>query len=95
MRFDPTLAEALDRSRAKILYQLSKIERKAAREALRRDQRAARETSHVFNLLYPHKHLQERFYTILPFLARHGLDLIGRVYENVRLDSADHRVLAV
>jgi bacillithiol biosynthesis cysteine-adding enzyme BshC len=94
-RFDPTLAEALDRGRAKILYQLSKIERKAAREALRRDQRAARETSHVFNLLYPRKHLQERFYTILPFLARHGFDLIGRVYENVRLDSAGHRVLAI
>ena len=95
LRFDPTLAAALDRSRAKILYQLSKIERKAARETLRRDQRAALETSHVFNLLYPHKHLQERFYTILPFLARHGLDLIGRVYEEIRLDSADHRVLAI
>jgi len=95
LRFDPTLSEALDRSRAKILYQLSKIEKKAAREALRRDERAGRETSHIYNLLYPRKQLQERFYTILPFLARHGPDLIGRVYENVRLDSADHQVLAV
>ena len=93
-RFDPTLAEALDRSRAKILYQLSKIERKAAREALRRDERAALETSHLFNLLYPRKSLQERFYSILPLLARHGLDLIGRLYENIRLDSADHVVLS-
>ncbi len=95
MRFDPTLAQALDRGRARILYQLSKIEKKAEREALRRDERASRETSHLFNLLYPRKHLQERLYTILPFLARHGLDLIGRVYENIRLDSADHIVLAI
>lgn len=95
LRFDPTLAEALDRSRAKILYQLSKIRRKMEREALRRDARAAAEAAHLYNLLYPRKQLQERVYCILPFLARHGLDLIGRVYENIRLDSAGHQVLAL
>jgi bacillithiol biosynthesis cysteine-adding enzyme BshC len=93
VRFDPTLAEAADRSRAKILYQLSKIGRKAGREVLRRDERAGRETSHLFHLLYPRRRLQERFYSILPLVARHGLDLVGRLYENVRLDSADHVIL--
>lgn len=37
MGFDPTLAEAMDRSRRKILYQIRKLARKAGREALRRD----------------------------------------------------------
>lgn len=94
-RFDPTLAEALDRSRAKILHQISKIEKKAHREALRRDERAGRETAHLVNLIYPRKHLQERLYGILPFVARHGFDLAGRLYEEIRLDSADHRMIAV
>jgi bacillithiol biosynthesis cysteine-adding enzyme BshC len=94
-RFDPSLAQALDRSRAKILHQLSKIEKKANREALRRDERAGRETAHLVNLIYPRKHLQERLYSILPFVARHGFDLTGRLYEEIRLDSADHRVIAV
>jgi hypothetical protein len=44
-------------------------------------------------LVYPHRRLQERFYSILPFLARHGLDLIGRLYENVQVDRPDHRIL--
>lgn len=91
--FDRTLAAALDRSAAKILYQLSKIERKAAREALRRDERAAREAKMLYNLVFPHKHLQERFYSIVAFLARHGLDFIQRLYENVDLDSPDHLVV--
>ncbi len=89
-RFDPTLVAALDKSRAKILYQLSKAERKTARETLRRDQRAADDASYLSRLAYPSKHLQERFYSILPFLARHGLDLVGRLYQNVHLDCPDH-----
>ncbi|MCE5306185.1 MAG: bacillithiol biosynthesis cysteine-adding enzyme BshC [Acidobacteriales bacterium] len=91
--FDATLGAALEKSRAKILYQLAKIRRKTARESARRDQRAAGETVHLANLVYPHRHLQERFYSILPFLARHGLDLIGRLYENVQVDRPDHRIL--
>jgi bacillithiol biosynthesis cysteine-adding enzyme BshC len=93
--FDPTLAAALDKSRKKILYQFSKMERKVARESLRRNERATEEAGYLYRLLYPHKHLQERFYSILPFVARHGFDLIGRIYENVQLDCPDHQLLVV
>jgi len=95
MAFDVTLAAALEKSRAKIRYQLEKIERKTAREALRRSERAAAEADYLSNLIYPHNHLQERFYTILPFLARHGLGLIDRLYEAVNLDCPDHIALKV
>jgi hypothetical protein len=37
--------------------------------------------------------LQERFYSILPFLAQHGPDLVGRVYDNIHVDCFDHHVL--
>ena len=91
--FDPTLEAAFHKSRGKILYQLSKIARKAARETFRRDERAQQDAAGLVRLIYPHRHPQERFYSILPFLARHGLDLIGRLYEEIRLDSPDHRVV--
>jgi len=39
--------------------------------------------------------LQERIYTILPFLATHGLDLAGRIYQAIQLDSTDHRLMMV
>ncbi|MCC6540062.1 MAG: bacillithiol biosynthesis cysteine-adding enzyme BshC [Bryobacterales bacterium] len=93
--FDPTLGESAGRSRGKILYQLQKIEAKTAREAFRRDERARGEASYLHSLLYYDKHLQERFYTILPFLARHGLGLIDGVYENVTLECPDHVILTV
>ncbi|MEZ5402578.1 MAG: bacillithiol biosynthesis cysteine-adding enzyme BshC [Bryobacteraceae bacterium] len=91
--FDPTLGEALAKSRAKMLYQLDKIRAKTEREALRRNARADAEMHALTALLYQERHLQERFYTILPFLARHGFDLIERVEQHVRLECPDHIVL--
>jgi bacillithiol synthase len=93
--FDPTLVAALANNRRKIEYQLSKMERKIGREAIRRDERASREAAYLCNLIYPHKHLQERLYSIVPFLAKHGLDLVDRIYENIQLDCPDHRLLTV
>ena len=93
--FDATLAAAVDKSRSKILYQLAKIERKTAREALKRNQRASEEASYMSGLIFPEKHLQERLYSILPFLAKHGLGLMDTLYEHVHLDCPDHKILVV
>ncbi len=90
---DGSLGAAVDKSRAKIAYQLAKIEGKVARESLRRDQRARDGAAYLFNLIHPEKHLQERLYSILPFLARHGTGLIDRLFAHVRLDCPDHIVL--
>jgi bacillithiol biosynthesis cysteine-adding enzyme BshC len=91
--FDPTLADAADKTRSKILYQLSKIESKTAREALKRNQRASEEAGYMSGLIFPEKHLQERLYSILPFVAQHGLELMDTLYEHVHLDCPDHKVL--
>jgi bacillithiol synthase len=93
--FDSTLAAALAKSQSKIAYQFSKMERKAAREAMRRDERAAGDAAFLAGLLYPNKHLQERLYTILPFLAKHGFELIDTLYEHIQLDCPDHQILIV
>jgi uncharacterized protein YllA (UPF0747 family) len=91
--FDPTLNAALANSRRKIAWQLSKLERKVAREALRRNERAAADAAYLNGLIYPEKHLQERFYSILPFLARHGLNVVDRVAEALTMDCRDHRII--
>jgi bacillithiol synthase len=94
--FDATLAAAANKSLAKITYQLSKMERKTARETLNRNQRAAADASYMSGLIFPEKHLQERYYSILPFLAEHGVtDLIDTLYQHVRLECPDHQVLVV
>lgn len=90
--FDPTLAAAVGRSRAKMLYQMGKAERKIGREMLRRDERASADAAWLYGLIYPERHLQERLYSIVPLLARHGTDLPDRLYESIRLDCSDHQV---
>jgi bacillithiol biosynthesis cysteine-adding enzyme BshC len=93
--FDPTLAQALERSSRKIRYQIGKIERKTGHEAIRRDARAARDAGYLYGLVYPERHLQERLYSILPFLAKHGIDLASRLYQAVDVHCPDHRLVAV
>jgi len=93
--FDPTLAAALSTSRAKIAYQLEKMRAKTEREALRRNQQASADAQHLGAMLYPHRHLQERFYSILPFLALNGLGLVDRLYNAVEVDCPDHRVFVI
>ena len=93
--FDRTLAAAIGKSRAKILYQLEKIGKKTARERLRRDERSLSDSRHLANMLYPHRHPQERFYSILPFLAQHGPDLIDRLVDAVEPLCPDHRVYTI
>ena len=93
--FDPTLAKALARSARKIRHQIGKVEAKAGREALRRNQRAGADASSLYGLIFPERHLQERLYSILPLLAQHGWDLIGHLYDSVQLDCPDHRLMVV
>jgi bacillithiol biosynthesis cysteine-adding enzyme BshC len=92
--FDATLTGALDRGARKIRYQIAKIGRKAGREALARDARAVSDARSLHGLVCPEGHLQERLYSILPFLARHGLDLPAQLHQAIELDCPDHRILA-
>jgi len=92
---DPTLVAAAHKSEAKMLYQLDKLARKAARAAMERTAHATDGANFLMNMVYPHGHLQERFYTILPFLARYGFDLIPRLMAQTQLDCPDHMIRTV
>jgi uncharacterized protein YllA (UPF0747 family) len=74
---------------------LEKTERKIARQTLLRDERATRDAAALTNFVYPHKHLQERLYSILPFLAKFGPGFIDAIYENVHVDCPDHKFVTL
>ncbi len=93
--FDPTLESAAKKSGAKMMYQLRHLSGKAARETLRRDERSAREADYLIDLTYPQKRLQERLYSIIPFLAKHGPDLPQRLFEMTQTSCPDHMVRTV
>jgi len=93
--FDPTLDTAAKKSASKVLYQIDKLSRKTARERMRRDERAKQDATYLMNLIYPYRHLQERFYSIIPFLAQHGLDLPQRLMDEVQLGCPDHMIRTI
>jgi bacillithiol biosynthesis cysteine-adding enzyme BshC len=93
--YDRTLVAALEKSRAKIQHQLGKIERKVARETLRRNERAAAEAAYLSHHLFPEKHLQERLYSFVPMLATYGEELFDRILDHIRIECVDHQVIAL
>jgi bacillithiol biosynthesis cysteine-adding enzyme BshC len=94
-RLDITLAAALDTSRRKIEYQVAKIARKTANQIIARDQQALRDARSLNGLMFPEKHLQERLYSILPFIAKFGPGLIEELYPAVRLECPDHQLAVI
>jgi len=90
--FDPTLQAAARKSSAKMLFQLEKLQRKTARETLRRDEKAMADAEYLMNLVFPHKHQQERLYSIVPFLAKYGMDFPARLYEQAQVSCPDHMI---
>ena len=90
--FDPTLEDSAQKSAAKVRYQLEKLSHKAAKEAMRRNEQALRSAEYLANFVYPHRHLQERFYSIVPFLAKYGMDLPGQLLNETQLVCPDHIV---
>ncbi|HKE24756.1 MAG TPA: bacillithiol biosynthesis cysteine-adding enzyme BshC [Bryobacteraceae bacterium] len=95
LAFDPTLAKAAATSARKIRHQLGKIQAKTGRETMRRSEKAGHDAASLYGLLYPERHLQERLYSMLPFLAKHGLELIDQVYSAIELGCPDHRLMVV
>ena len=93
--FDPTLAQALERSSRKIRYQFDKVRDKTGREILRRDERSAGDADRLAAWLYPHRSQQERRYSILSFQARYGARLYDEIYDAIRPECADHQALVL
>jgi bacillithiol biosynthesis cysteine-adding enzyme BshC len=94
-KFDVSLDAALKTSRRKIEHQVDKIERKTAAQIMVRDEQAARDAADLSGLVFPETHLQERLYSILPFLAKFGPGLIDDLYASVRIDCPDHQFAVV
>jgi bacillithiol synthase len=90
-KLDPTLAGALDTASRKILFQLEKLRQKSGRAA---DFRSGILTSHenaILGALYPQHALQERTLSLLPFLARHGADLLDALSKHCGLPAGKGR----
>jgi len=90
---DKTLVEAANNAEAKMLHQLESLQARAARAELLQSEILDRKAVWLSNLLYPNKVLQEREIGGVFFLARHGADLMGGIYDAIHPDCVDHQVI--
>lgn len=92
-RVDPTLADALEKGRRKINYQIDGLRTRFNRAHVARDEAVHRQLEHAFDLLYPEKTLQERKINITSFLARHGNYFIDWIFNAIELETNDHTIV--
>jgi bacillithiol biosynthesis cysteine-adding enzyme BshC len=92
-RVDPTLADALNNGRRKIMYQLEGLRTRYHHAQMRRDEATHRQLERAMTALFPHKGLQERRVSIVSLLARHGRYAIGWIHDAINLGSDDHQIV--
>jgi bacillithiol biosynthesis cysteine-adding enzyme BshC len=92
-RVDPTLAEALEKGRRKINYQIDGLRTRFQRAQVGRDEAVHRQIERAFDLLYPGKNLQERRINITSMLARHGRYVIDWIFDAIDLGSTEHHIV--
>jgi len=92
---DPTLAGALDTSRQKVLHQVEALRTRFINAEARRDETLERHLETIVNSIFPEKKFQERVTNVTSFLARYGLDFVGRLEESLSLDSCEHQVVEI
>jgi bacillithiol biosynthesis cysteine-adding enzyme BshC len=94
-RLDPTLKGAATRAGNKMSYQMSKLEARAARAELGKNEIIARHADGLSAALYPHRLLQEREIGGVSILARYGNGLLRELHDAVQTDCHDHQVIEI
>ncbi len=92
-KLDPTLVDAASRAASKMQYQLEHLQASAARAESRQSELIARHAEALANSLFPNKTLQEREIAGIYFVARYGVELLQRIYDNVHTDCLDHQII--
>jgi bacillithiol biosynthesis cysteine-adding enzyme BshC len=90
---DPTVAQAAEKSAAKMRYQFGRVHAKAARAHLRRSEELRKHAQQISDALYPEGHLQERQVAGISLLARYGPQLLLTVYDAMGSGCAGHQVI--
>lgn len=92
-KLDPTLIDASQTGASKVYYQLERLRERAMAAEVRRSEVIGRHAEILSQLLYPNGGLQERGIGGIYFVARHGVELLQSLHENLHTDCHDHQIL--
>lgn len=92
---DKTLRGARETAERKMLYQFAKLRGKAGRAENARTGVLDRHEREIVSALYPRHGLQERTLSLLPFLARQGMDLLDQLESVMDQPCNGHRLVTL
>ena len=92
-KLDPTIEAAGEVAAQKMRYQLERLESRAARAHLRREQVLERHASMLSSMLFPEKELQERHIAGIYFLVKFGTEVLDRLLTEYKPECRDHQVI--
>ena len=92
-KLDPTLTGAAETAARKISYQLEKLRGKVARARDFRELVLSRHGQIIRENLFAGGHLQERELSLLPFLAKHGVELLDTLARHAGVGAPAHQIV--
>ncbi len=90
---DPTLTSVVDKAKNNSMKQLDVVEKKVTNALTQREKTTRNQLEAVRVHLFPEEAPQERRLNIVPFLIRHGMGLIPRLYHEITPGQLYHTVM--
>jgi bacillithiol biosynthesis cysteine-adding enzyme BshC len=92
---DPGIAQLLENSEAKMLYQVRKVRDRFIRNYALHSSYLARHVGFLHSSLYPEQTLQERVINFNHFLILLGPTLVGQILQSIKPFCKEHQILYV
>jgi bacillithiol biosynthesis cysteine-adding enzyme BshC len=93
--FEPTLKESAQLTRGKMARQLRFLEKKIIRAGKKRNDIAVGQIRKAGSHLYPGGNLQERAFSIVPYLLKYGPAFVDKLDEAIDLDDHEHQIMTI
>jgi bacillithiol biosynthesis cysteine-adding enzyme BshC len=91
--FEPTLKKSVDLTTGKIHHYLHILEKKILSASKKQNTILTQRFQLLKNSLYPNQRLQERVFSIIPYLIKYGSPLTEKLYKAIDLNHHDHQLL--
>jgi len=92
---DGSLGQSADGVHRKIQHQMNLLENKVIQAAKKKHEIVGNKLTKLENSLYPNRHLQERYFNVVPYLMKYGFAWLEELFQAVDLTHFDHQVFGV
>ncbi len=90
---EPDLKKSADLALSRIRRQFDFLEKKVIRAAKRRHSVVIRQLDKAKNNLFPLDNLQERVFSIVPFLVKYGYAFMAKLYRELDIGIHEHQIM--